>query len=116
MKTEDAMLFAAAAITRNAVGKVFDWDKAAQLIRERKPNVAGAGLRGDWEWTGGVIYRDGQPVLDSYTYLYSAWATPELELDGELIECWREPTEQLGWGSDTKWPESALRILNEGRS
>ena len=28
---------------------VFDWNKAARLIKERKPFVASAGLRDDWE-------------------------------------------------------------------
>ena len=31
---------------------VFDWVKAAKLIKERKPTLAQAGLQGDWEWTG----------------------------------------------------------------
>jgi hypothetical protein len=29
--------------------KVFDWNKAARLIKEHKPVYAGAGLRDDWE-------------------------------------------------------------------
>lgn len=27
---------------------IFDWDKAARIIAERKPKEAMAGLRGDW--------------------------------------------------------------------
>lgn len=48
---------------------VFDWDKAAELIKRFNPECAFAGLRGDWEWTGGCIYSDGKPVMDAYTYL-----------------------------------------------
>lgn len=88
----------------------FDWDKAARLIAERKPETAGAGLSGDWEWTGGAIFDEGAPVSDDYTYLASTWAIPELSLDGDLIDCWRYEDE-TGWSADTKWPESALALL-----
>lgn len=90
---------------------VFDWDKAARIIRERKPEIASAGLRSDWEWTGGIIYENGEPIKDSYTYLASTWAIPELDVDGDVIECYRMEKGAPGWGSDTKWPESALHIL-----
>lgn len=91
---------------------VFDWNKAARLIRERKPECASAGLRDDWEWTGGIIYKDGEPVMDDYTYLSSTWAVPELNMDGDIVECFRMEYEAPGWNSDTKWPQSALNILN----
>lgn len=91
---------------------VFDWDKAARLIRERGPETAFAGLRGDWEWTGGCIYRDGKPFCKDYTYLSSTWAVPELEIGDELIPCYRMESEVPGWNYDTKWPDSALYILN----
>lgn len=90
---------------------VFDWDKAAQIIRERGATNAGAGLAGDWEWTGGDILTGGEPNLDSYTYLASTWAVPELEIGDEVIDCFRMQSETPGWDSETKWPESALKIL-----
>lgn len=111
MNSLEAMARGEAARAAGAKHRVFDWDKAAELIRERKPKQAGAGLSGDWEWTGGTIFEDGKPVTDSYTYLESNWATPELELDGETIDCWRYVDETDGWNADTKWPESALKIL-----
>ena len=94
--------------------KVFDWEKAAQVIRERKANHACAGLSGDWEWTGGDILRDGKPVPieDTYTYLASTWATPELEVDGDIVSCYRMQSETPGWDSSTYWPPEALEILN----
>jgi hypothetical protein len=102
---------------RNDPARVFDWDRAAALIREREPREASAGLGGDWEWTGGSIWRDGAPVPrdETYTYLSSTWATPELDLDGEVIDCWvwRDGS---GWDSDTYWPDSALAILAGGTS
>ena len=90
--------------------RVFDWDKAARIIREKQPREASAGLRDDWEWTGGTIYEDGHPVRDDYTYLASNWAIPELTLDGETMECWTWEDETK-WDADTKWPKSALKIL-----
>jgi hypothetical protein len=94
--------------------RVFDWEKAARLIVERKPELASAGLQDDWDWTGGVIARNGDPVRDSYTYLASMWAIPEIGLDGELIDCWKYKDETPGWDSHTKWPPEALAILMPG--
>ena len=91
---------------------VFDWDRAARLIRERKPERASAGLRSDWEYTGGTIYEDGKLVMDDYTYLASTWAVPELDMDGDIVECFCTEHEAPGWDSETKWPKSALDILN----
>ena len=91
---------------------VFDWEKAARLIRERKPKCASAGLRSDWEYTGGKIYEDGKPVMDDYTYLASTWAVPEIDIDGEVIDCYRMENEVPGWSAKTKWPKSALDILS----
>lgn len=90
---------------------VFDWDKAAQIIRDTGANYAAAGLRGDWEYTGGTIFEDGQPVKDEYTYLSSLWAVPELEVNGDIIPCYRMASEVPGWDEETKWPASALDIL-----
>ena len=95
--------------------KVFDWDEAARLIKAAKPKKASAGLAEDWGWTGGLIFSKGRPVLDSYTYLASIWATPVLEMDGEIISCFKLEPElsehQKKWDSKTKWPKSALDIL-----
>lgn len=102
--------FAMGAENRSKPLRVFDWDKAADLIKEKKPLRAVAGLQEDMEWTSGEIYLDGKPVLDEYTYLSSTWATPILDLDGEDVECWVYE-EDSEWNSGTKWPESALAIL-----
>ena len=106
------MAFTMSMANRGKEMMVFDWDKAARLIQERKPECASAGLRDDWEWTGGTIYKDGEPVMDDYTYLSSTWAVPELNMDGDIMECFRMEYEAPGWNSDTKWPQSALNILN----
>lgn len=106
------MAFAMGEANRGKELMVFDWDKAAKLIRERKPEYVSAGLRGDWENTGGTIYEDGKPVMADYTYLASTWAVPELCIDWEIIDCYRMKHETPRWGPDTKWPQSALDILS----
>jgi hypothetical protein len=93
--------------------KVFDWDKAARLLRQHNATNASAGLSGDWEWTGGEILRDGEPVTDSYTYLASTWATPELDIDGVTFDCYTMQSKTANWDAGTKWPESALAILRK---
>lgn len=106
--------FAMGEMNRGKEMKVFDWDKAARLILEYGAYEAYAGLGGDWEYTSGLIYRDGKPVTNDYTYLASTWATPEIEIDGTTMDCYRMESETPGWDAGTKWPSSALAIL-EGK-
>ena len=108
------MAFVMGEMNRGKEMKVFDWDKAAELIKEHKPKFARAGLRGDWEYTGNTIYMGGRPVKNTYTYLASTWATPELEINGTMYDCYKMEHEVPDWGANTKWPKSALAIL-EGR-
>lgn len=93
---------------------VFDWVKAARIIKERNACEAGAGLSGDWEWTGGIILENGVPVPreDTYTYLASTWATPELEVDGVRMDCFKRQSETPGWDSGTYWPDEARQELS----
>lgn len=104
--------FAMGEANRGNPPRVFDWNKAAEIIRDRNPESASAGLQGDMEWTGGEIWRDGEivPREKTYVYLASTWATPILEIDGEEIPCFvtKPKTE---WDSSTYWPESAKAIL-----
>jgi len=96
---------------------VFDWEKAARIIKERGAKEASAGLRGDWNWTGGDIMKNGKPVPreDTYTYLASTWAVPELEIDGELIPCYKMQSKTPKWDSSTYWPDEAIKILTESK-
>lgn len=105
--------FAMGRANRGRPMMVFDWNKAALLIRERRPSVARAGLRSDWEYTGGDIYRDGAPVPAAYTYVYlaSTWAVPELDLDGDVVDCFLMEPDASGWGARTYWPDSAVAML-----
>lgn len=102
------------ALGRASAGRelmVFDWEKAAAEIKAGGTLVARAGLRSDWEWTGGEIYANGMPREHTYTFLASTWAVPELDLDGKVIECYRMQSEVPNWDAHTYWPEEALRIL-----
>ena len=90
---------------------VFDWDKAARMIKESGTSTASAGLRSDWEWTGGNIFYNGKPNMDDYTHLSSTWAVPEIDLGDGAVSCYKMQSEVPDWGCDTKWPESALKIL-----
>jgi hypothetical protein len=96
----------------------FDWDKAAQIIKENliaHPDlIAEAGLQGDWAYTGGTIFKNGKPTNERYTYLCSNWSTPTLILswDGEEqieLDCSVEQNERFS--SESKWDETSLEIL-----
>lgn len=107
------------AIARSAASprrqRVFDWNKAAGIIKDKPTATYSAGLSEDFEYTCGKIFERGKPVLNDYTYLSSNWAIPTLvveESDGKYdeIDCWLWE-EDCKWNEDTKWPESALAIL-----
>ena len=102
-----------AAVAAGKKRRVFDWDKAARLIRDRQPSVAEAGLAEDWNNTGGVIYEQGRPLGhgESYTYLSSFWATPLLVMDGDEAPCFTDDDDDDSDHSGDRWPESALAIL-----
>lgn len=82
--------------------RIFDWDKAAAILANGRVQEAEAGLEGDWEWTGGAILRGGEALTsreDTYVYLASTWATPQLLICGETcLPCWRwlDETPRLG--------------------
>lgn len=105
--------YANAVASRDRELKVFDWEKAALIIKERGASVARAGLAGDWEYTGGDILRNGQPVPreETYVFLASTWATPELEIDGDIIDCYRMQSTTPGWDAETYWPDEAVKII-----
>ena len=106
-----ALAFRMGEMNRHKELMVFDWDKAARLIRDSECEYANAGLRGDWEYTGGCIFSNKRAVMDDYTFLASTWAVPEIEIDGVVHECYKMESETNGWNSDTKWQKSARDIL-----
>lgn len=104
--------FAMGIATRDMEPRVFDWDKAARIIRSVSPKYATVGLLEDFEWTNGIIFDDGKPVRSKDCFLRSTWATPILVDDeGNQYECWKMQSEVPRWHEKTLWPKSALRIL-----
>ena len=102
-------------VNRASENKVFDWNEAARRIKESGTSSAAAGLRSDWDHTGGLIFSGYEPIPedDTYVYLASSWATPELDLqlgDGPQ-DCYIMQSEQPSWNAGTYWPDSALEIL-----
>lgn len=98
--------------------RTFNWDKAAIIIREYfnlHPDLkAEAGLQGDWDYTGGVIFENGKPTNDEYTYLSSNWSIPTLILswDGcEQKEIELYCDEDSRFYSSSKWDETSLSFL-----
>ena len=101
--------------------KAFDWDKAAAIIKEKfelHPDLeAEAGLQGDWEYTGGAIFKDGKPTNEPYTYLASNWAKPTIILswggkEQLELECYCEKNERFD--EESKWDKTSLEILGVG--
>jgi hypothetical protein len=110
--------FAMGEANRGRESMVFDWEKAAYLIKKYKVQEASAGLAGDWGCTGGDIFRDNKPITsrdDTYVYLASTWATPELCINDEYFDCYRMQSEVPNWDAHTLWPQEALDILNGTR-
>lgn len=92
---------------------VFDWHKAARIIKDRPNETASAGLRGDWEYTGGVIWCDGQPCFDNqdWIFLSSTWAIPELAIGNDVYPCFVFTEDFPQWHAHTFWPSSAREII-----
>ena len=109
---DTASAFRLGDLNRGKEMRVFDWDKAARLIKEIQPSSARAGLEGDMEYTGGRIFEDGKILDDSYLYLASTWAAPILVMGTYEVECYvMESTTE--WDEFTKWPDSARKIMED---
>jgi hypothetical protein len=100
--------------SRNRSPMVFDWIKAAKLIVENRNCIIKAGLAGDWDYTGGIIWENGEPA-SNYVYLASTWATPEIEIAGYRQDCFIYQTESPNaeWDAHTYYPIEARRIIAE---
>ena len=110
MDTYTAFMRNKEALKKGAPHKVFDWDKALEVILEHKVKNAQAGLSEDWEWTGGTILLDGAIPENSYTFLKSSWATPTIRISNDN-GYWKEiPCYLLAtctkYDEKTYWPDS----------
>lgn len=110
--------FSKKAMKNNPV-MVFDWDKAAKTIKEYLKNhpdlIAEAGLQEDWDYTGGIIFSNNEPISDTDTYLASNWAVPTLILswdnkEQEEIECYCIK-ENSRFDKNSKWDDESLKLL-----
>ena len=116
---DSILAFAMGEANRGKDLMVFDWNKAAMLIKKSGVDSASAGLNSDWEYTGGPIFSDGKPVPedDTYVYLASTWATPAIEIGNKIYDCFIMESEvPEEWGDNYAkiyWPESALKIIKE---
>lgn len=106
------------AINKNKPMRVFDWDIAAQIIKEHlieHPDlIAEAGLQGDWSYTAGIIFENGAPTNEHYTFLASTHAQPTLLLswggeDQKELPCFTD--ESSRFDSNSKWDETALKFI-----
>lgn len=99
--------------------KIFDWIKAARIIKERNIKEAEAALYEDIHYTGGTILVDGFPYTKGYTFLASDWATPALiyHINNEeivAIECYvTSDNNPHRWNEKTKWPKEAFEVLRK---
>ena len=110
MRTD--LAFVLGELNRGKEQKVFDWNKAVELILANNIKNATAGLEEDMEWTSGTILKDGNPYTEDYTFLASTWATPILvdEDTGEEYYCYIKKS-QTKFNSHTKWPKEALDLF-----
>ena len=99
-------------------GKMFDWDKAVDIINDENISNAAIGLAEDWFHTGAKILEDNKPIQkeDMRVFAFSDWATPCLYDYGSDIayECWKERDD-----SDFQtlihdvWTEDLIRRLHK---
>jgi hypothetical protein len=107
----DERAFEKGAANKGKEKRVFDWVAAAKIIKEKNPEIAEAGLQGDFEYTSGTIYEDGKVIRSESCYLSSNWATPILVInEDEVYECFIME-EQTEYNQNTMWPEEALAII-----
>ena len=98
------------------MSRVFDWKKAAEIIRDKNPEgEVSAGLFDCWSETAGTIWENGKPVSKKGNpFLSSEWATPMLSIKQEggwlFLPCYVDENE-TDWNEKTRWPPEALTIL-----
>ena len=75
-------------------GKMFDWDKAVDIINNENISNAAIGLAEDWFHTSTKILEDGKPIQEEHmrVFAFSDWATPCLyDYSSDIAyECWKE--------------------------
>jgi hypothetical protein len=94
---------------------IFDWNKAARILRERKPSMATAYIGGMREHTEVSIWVNHGPLLGCNAFLLShdiCGYQPRLDCGADYAtDCAIKINDTDDWGPDTWWPESAIDIL-----
>lgn len=97
-------------ISKDKCDMVFDWEKAAQIIKDTRPYIAYAQLEEDWEKETRKIYQGGIPVYSET--VHSQKYRPMLVVNSEKpIPCFKMEYDTNGM---EPWPTRALNIL-EGK-
>ena len=98
-------MFATGKLSKETSDMVFDWERAATVISERKPFVAYAALGSQKE----KIYQGGFPVYSET--VHSEQLMPMLIVNDECpIPCFKMEYDTNGM---EVWPKKALDILEE---
>ena len=99
---------------------VFDWEKAAEIIKESSATYAEAGLLYDLTATVSAIFEEGKPVIDHKAYTFSCRDVPVLIVgDNEhIFKCakYLKPEEcpdsaRIAHQKFNRWTACALAIL-----
>jgi hypothetical protein len=95
--------------------KILDWHKIAEYIKQYKPHTVHAGLSEDWRYTCALVWYRGIVETSSYNYYFASdWATPQIRVDYECIDCFiTEDDNPAGFNAETWWPQVARDILYE---
>lgn len=93
--------------SQNRPMMIFDWQKAAKIINERKPSYASAKIDGDDE-TETSIFANGKAIIFNGRpgFVCSHWGEPTLCIDGEEIPCYTYEADE-----EEVWPLYALKTL-----
>ena len=115
MPTAKVQEHAAIFLGNDEVARVFDWVRAAEIIRENPGVDVYASDYGGEDGMYARIYHEEGPVdrglLSSSLGYVTRMGRPSIRLNGTVIECWR-------WArvtdSQPYWPAEALDILPVG--
>lgn len=94
--------------------KVFDFNKALEILMDKKPECAIAGLLEDMNYSACQILNETGLVCES-GYLSSDWATPVLVIDREVFPCWVYDTPSDnpdGFKADSVWKDKHIEKWN----
>ena len=93
-------------------GVVFDWDRAAPLIRAYRATTAYAAVGGGDPRV--AIVKEGKPALRE-PFKFAGTSVFELWIGDEVWNCFAPRSEKPEWDEHTWWPDSARALLTRGQ-